>query len=201
MHDTRVWRNLIGQACCKLYPDWWGGCICIGLSLSLRPRPVIQYHIEFFHSPCPGQIGGRLCQLPVLTVSVKLFRASTRRVLPTTMSDWTANIFSFFQTNVEIKRELRYCDGFKCKSIYFIPQVCVHVVIFWIWTHWCQGRRQASWSLCPVSGCCLYGLLDSEGQFTGDNIAWVYPDNKTALLGRSVHDGVVNWFYVYRKVC
>ena len=134
MHDTRVWRNLIGQACCKLYPDWWGGCICIGLSLSLRPRPVIQYHIEFFHSPCPGQIGGRLCQLPVLTVSVKLFRASTRRVLPTTMSDWTANIFSFFQTNVEIKRELRYCDGFKCKSIYFIPQVCVRVVIFWIWT-------------------------------------------------------------------
>ena len=50
--------------------------------------------------------------------------------------------------------------------------------------YWCQGSRQASWSLCPVSRCCLYGLLDSEGQFTGDNIAWVYPDNKTALLGR-----------------
>ena len=43
------------------------------------------------------------------------------------MLDWTANIFSFLQTNVEIKRELRYCDGFKCKSIYFIPQVCKYV--------------------------------------------------------------------------
>ena len=48
-------------------------------------------------------------------------------LLHLTMLDWTTNIFSFFQTNVEIKRELRYCDGFKCKSIYFIPQVCVNV--------------------------------------------------------------------------
>ena len=26
-------------------------------------------------------------------------------------------------SSVEIKRELRYCDGFKCRTIHFIPQV------------------------------------------------------------------------------
>ena len=53
----------------------------------------------------------------------------------------------------------------------------------WYRESWWQGRRQSSWTLCPVSGCCLYGALDSGGQFTGDNIAWVYPDYRTALLG------------------
>ena len=34
-----------------------------------------------------------------------------------------------------------------------------------------------------MSGCCIYGVLSPGGQFTGDEIAWVYPDSRTALLG------------------
>ena len=34
-----------------------------------------------------------------------------------------------------------------------------------------------------MSGCCIYGVLSPGGQFTGDDIAWVYPDSRTVLLG------------------
>ena len=34
-----------------------------------------------------------------------------------------------------------------------------------------------------MSGCCIYGVLSPGGLFTGDDIAWVYPDSRTALLG------------------
>ena len=75
----------------------------------------------------------------------------------------------------------------------------------WYRESWWQGRRQSSWTLCPVSGCCLYGALDSGGQFTGDNIAWVYPDYRTALLGNvSIFVIVKTWrecWYIFRQVC
>ena len=45
------------------------------------------------------------------------------------------------------------------------------------------GQQYPSWTVCPVSGCCIYGVLDKYGQFSGDDIAWVYPDYKTVLLG------------------
>ena len=45
------------------------------------------------------------------------------------------------------------------------------------------GHPYPSWSVCPVSGCCIYGVLSPEGQFSGPDIAWVYPDSRTALLG------------------
>jgi len=86
------------------------------------------------------------------------------------------NFINIFH-NVEIKRELRYCAAFNCKTIHFIPQD----------RGW-FGSCSPSWSFCPVSGCCIYGPLNKHGQFTGDDIAWVYPDNKTALLG-SFEDG------------
>ena len=45
------------------------------------------------------------------------------------------------------------------------------------------GSHYPSWTFCPVSGCCLYGVLSPGGQFSGDDIAWVYPDSRTALVG------------------
>ena len=84
-----------------------------------------------FSQSLPGPAGRPPVSVACPHSRCQIFRDQSEKtcLVLTTMSDWTANLFSFFQTNVEIKRELRYCDGFKCKSIYFIPQVCVHVVI------------------------------------------------------------------------
>ena len=102
------------------------------------------------------------------------------------------DLFSF-TSSVEIKRELRYCAGFKCKSIYFLPQVEIR------WQHEMSNQKFVfiiqgsslwgkynSWTVCPVSGCCIYGVLDQQGTFSGNNIAWVYPDYKNALIGDKI---------------
>ena len=39
------------------------------------------------------------------------------------MYDFANSFLSTLNGNVEIKRELRYCGGFKCKTIHFMPQV------------------------------------------------------------------------------
>jgi len=88
------------------------------------------------------------------------------------MYDFANNFLSTLNGNVEIKRELRYCGGFKCKTIHFMPQ-----------GRSVTGYVLPSWTLCPVSGCCIYGVLSKDGKFTGENIAWVYPDYKHALIG------------------
>ena len=120
--DVAYWI-LIGESLCV-------SLFCTGPSL--RP-PVIQYHIEFFSVSARASRAAAcvscLSSLSLLNYSELQSEKTCDCLVLTTMSDWAANLFSFFQTNVEIKRELRYCDGFKCKSIYFIPQVCVHVVI------------------------------------------------------------------------
>ena len=36
----------------------------------------------------------------------------------------------------------------------------------------------------------MYGVVDHEGRFTGDNIVFVYPDFLTGLQG-TFHDGVL----------
>ena len=76
-----------------------------------------------------------------------------------------------------VMRELRWCGGFGCKTIHFIPS------------------SGPAWAVDPVSQCWLYGPLDNMGQFTGDNIAWVFPDNTTALIGKI---GIHHIFLVIR---
>lgn len=124
---------MIGRGCCLFDPDWLVAvCICILYrSKSPSSRHSISYWVFTVSARASRAAAcvSRPSSLSLLNYS-ELQRDKTCHCLVlSTMSDWTANLFSLFQTNVEIKRELRYCDGFKCKSIYFIPQVCVHVVI------------------------------------------------------------------------
>ena len=78
-----------------------------------------------------------------------------------------ASLLSLAGARVEVSRELRYCEAFRCRTILFRP----------------RAAGLASWTQCPVSGCLLYGELDTADTFTGDSVAWVYPDHRTALLG------------------
>ena len=78
-----------------------------------------------------------------------------------------ASLLSLPGARVEVSRELRYCEAFRCRTILFRP----------------RAAGLASWTQCPVSGCILYGELDTAATFTGDSVAWVYPDHRTALLG------------------
>ena len=78
-------------------------------------------------------------------------------------------------------------SGIKDRYYYF-PLVMIKTESELIFDDKSQGRTlfgsaYPSWSVCPVSGCCIYGVLSPGGQFTGDDIAWVYPDSRTVLLG------------------
>ena len=46
-----------------------------------------------------------------------------------------------------------------------------------------------------IGGAWLYGLVDDIGEFTGDEIAYIYPDIKTVLLGRFINGSMVNTFH------
>ena len=43
-----------------------------------------------------------------------------------------------------------------------------------------------------IGGAWLYGLVDNNGEFTGDEIAYIYPDLKAVLLGRFINGTMVN---------
>ena len=61
------------------------------------------------------------------------------------------DLFSF-TSSVEIKRELRYCAGFKCKSIYFLPQVEIR------WQHEMSNQKFVFRAL-------VYGESTTAGQY------------------------------------
>lgn len=49
-----------------------------------------------------------------------------------------------------------------------------------------------------IGGAWLYGEVDDIGEFTGDEIAYIYPDLKTALIGRFINGTMVSHvLYVY----
>ena len=43
-----------------------------------------------------------------------------------------------------------------------------------------------------IGGAWLYGEVDEIGEFTGDEIAYIYPDLKTALIGRFINGTMVS---------
>ena len=43
-----------------------------------------------------------------------------------------------------------------------------------------------------IGGAWLYGEVDEIGEFTGDGIAYIYPDLKTALIGRFINGTMVS---------
>ena len=52
-----------------------------------------------------------------------------------------------------------------------------------------------------IGGAWLYGEVDEVGEFTGDEIAYIYPDLKTALIGRFINGTMVSHvLYVYNPL-
>jgi hypothetical protein len=57
-----------------------------------------------------------------------------------------------------------------------------------------------------IGGAWLYGKVDDFGEFTGDEIAYIYPDLKTSLLGKFINGTMVRniavlvklnlWYYI-----
>ena len=43
-----------------------------------------------------------------------------------------------------------------------------------------------------IGGAWLYGEVDKIGEFTGDEIAYIYPDLRTALVGRFINGTMVS---------
>ena len=48
-----------------------------------------------------------------------------------------------------------------------------------------------------IGGAWLYGLVDEKGQFTGNEIAYIYPDLQTVLLGTFKKGRMVYMYYIY----
>ena len=44
-----------------------------------------------------------------------------------------------------------------------------------------------------IGGAWLYGKVDEIGEFSGDKIAYIYPDLKTALVGRFINGTMVRY--------
>ena len=102
----------------QCWPPTFPLCIGDGTCYVLSQRVLLT-------SSCPSQC-------PLVSIS------------PTcTMIDIMANIFSFLTgSDVKIKRELRYCAGFKCKSIYFIPEVISSGISSWLSIVLMTGQEQ-----------------------------------------------------------
>ena len=49
-----------------------------------------------------------------------------------------------------------------------------------------------------IGGAWLYGEVDEIGEFTGDQIAYIYPDLKTSFLGRFVNGTMVG--FIFRRI-
>ena len=47
-----------------------------------------------------------------------------------------------------------------------------------------------------IGGAWLYGEVDEIGEFTGDQIAYIYPDLKTSFLGRFVNGTMVGFIFL-----
>ena len=81
----------------------------------LRAAPCTKYDSQWRLGT--GQEGGeREMTLHVIT-------SVSQMIVPGLEMMKITNIFN----NVEIKRELRFCAGFNCKTIHFTPQVCQFV--------------------------------------------------------------------------
>ena len=174
---------MIGRGCCIFDPDWRVTvCICI---LYRSKSPSSRHSISYWVFP----VSARACRAAACVSrlsSLSLLNYSELQ-RDKTCSRWCLTGLPTFSPSSKLMWRLKESSDtvtdLSAKASTLSPK---YVFMSSSYSeYWCQGRRQASWSLCPVSGCCLYGLLDPYGQFTGDNIAWVYPDNKTALLGGS----------------
>ena len=51
-----------------------------------------------------------------------------------------------------------------------------------------------------IGGAWLYGEVDELGEFTGDQIAYIYPDLKTSLLGRFINGTMVRIKHIFNSI-
>ena len=102
------------------------------------------------------------------------------------------NMSSTKNNQVIISKRIGYCSGFQKTTMYFTPQLQISSRMFsdnitqkniFQVKNGESHPNLPSWAVDSGSGCYLYGCLDSNGFFTGDSIAWIFPDHRTAFIG------------------